>query len=386
MFTSLPRRSWRLVGALAATSGLVTVGVTPEAGASPRAAASSLPTTLTIYSQGDVNVQSLWSKVLEPGFEKAFPGEKIKLVFSVPSSENTIVYDEIAASAAAKRQSSFDLVDGSVPAEAATANLLTKINASEIPLINEIDPNNFKPVLNEAVPLRGSQVLLAYNSKVISHPPTTLSALIAWIKANPGKFTYCNPSDGGSGSGFVQEVLSSFVPPAQNLKMALGYDAPAEGSWDQGFQLLKSLAPDIFNQQYPNSNTGVLTLLATGAIDMGPVWSDEGTAALKDGELPGYIKLTGVNPPFYGGPDYMGVPNNISQGEKSLAFKFINWALEPANQAAIAKAIEGTPGIELKYLPASVQKAFAGYNTPALPWSAKTGSDMNSEWTNRVAD
>ena len=386
MFTTLPRHRWHLLGAMAATSALVAVGVTPEANASPRAQAGSLPTTLTIYSQGDVNVQALWSKVLEPGFEKAFPGERIKLVFSVPSSQNTIIYDQIAASVKEGRQSSFDLVDGSVPAEAATANLLTKVNSSEVPLISEIDPDNFKPVFDEAVPLRGSQVLLAYNSQVVHQPPKTLSALIAWIKQNPGKFTYCNPSDGGSGSGFVQEVLSSFASPAQNLKMALGYSPPAEASWDQGFQLLKSLAPDIFHQQYPNSNTGVLTLLGTGAIDIGPVWSDEGTAALKDGELPSYIKLAGITPAFFGGPDYMGVPNNIPQPYKALAFKFINWALEPANQAAIASAIEGTPGIELKYLPASVQKQFAGYNAPALPWSAKTGSDMDAEWTNRVAD
>ena len=100
--------------------------------------------------------------------------------------------------------------------------------------------------------------------------------------------------------------------------MALGYSPPAEASWDQGFQLLKSLAPDIFHQQYPNSNTGVLTLLGTGAIDIGPVWSDEGTAALKDGELPSYIKLAGITPAFFGGPDYMGVPNNIPQAERHL--------------------------------------------------------------------
>ena len=73
-----------------------------------------------------------------------------------------------------RRQSSFDLVDGSVPAEAATANLLTKVNSSEVPLISEIDPDNFKPVFDEAVPLRGSQVLLAYNSQVV--PPTPQDA------------------------------------------------------------------------------------------------------------------------------------------------------------------------------------------------------------------
>lgn len=370
---------------LLGVTGLVTCGVASSAAAlTPEQASMALPKTLTVYSQGDVNVQAEWQKVLVPQFEKAYPGTKIKLVFTTEASENTDVYDEIAAAAKAGKSTSFDLTDGSVPAEAATANLLVKVNAAEIPNIDHIDSAEFKPVDDEAVPLRGSQVLLAYNSSAVKNPPKTLSALLAWIKANPGKFTYCNPSDGGSGEGFVQDVVSAYASPADNLKFALGYYPGLEKAWDKGLSVLKSIGPDIFNQTYPNSNTGVLTELGSGAVDVASVWSDEGTAALKDGQLPKTIKLVGISPAMPGGPDYLGVPKNIPTPYQKLAFEFINWALEPSVQAAVANSMEGTPGIEIKYLPASVRKQFAGYPTPALPYSSKSSSDMESDWTSQV--
>lgn len=365
----------------------ISVGVlAPVAGAAqPETNATSAATTLTIFSQGDVNVQSEWTKVLVPGFEKAFPGDKIKLVFSTLASQNTAVYDEIAAAAKAGKNTSFDVVDGGVAAEGATARLLVPVNKTELPLISHIDPGSFKSVYNEAVPLRGSQVLLAYNSKAVPNPPKTLKALIAWVKAHPGEFTYCNPSDGGSGAGFVQDVVSSYLSPATNLKMAVGYDPAAEKGWDKGFAVLKSIGADVFQHQYPNSNTGVLTLLGSGTIDMGTVWSDEGTTALKDGQLPKTIKLTGLTPAMDGGPDYLGVPKNIPSADKALAFKFINWALGSKVQAAVVNVMDGTPGVKFQYLPAALRKQFAGYGSAALPYSAKTGSDLDSQWTAKVA-
>jgi putative spermidine/putrescine transport system substrate-binding protein len=379
--------SWFTRGAVAAIAGAVSCAMAiPGAAAQSRLeVASSLPDTLTVFSQGDVNVQREWQTVLVPGFEKAYPGTKIKLVFTTDAAQNTSVYDEIAAAAKAGKMTQFDLVDGAVPAEAATANLLVPVNTKLIPNLRLVDPSYLKPVNNEAVPLRGSQVLIAYNSNVVKNPPKTLGALIAWIKSHPGKFAYCNPADGGSGEGFVQDVLSAYTPAADNLKFALGYYPSLESTWNKGFEVLKSIGADVFQKQYPNSNTGVLTLLASGAIDMGAVWSDMATEALKDGQLPSSIKLVGINPPMPGGPDYLGVPKNTPRAYQELAFKFINWALTPSVQAAIVNVMDGTPGIEFKYMPPAYQKLFAGYPTPSLPYSAKTQSDMERDWTNEVA-
>ena len=41
--------------------------------------------------------------------------------------------------------------------------------------------------------------------------PTDLDALLAWAKANPGKFIVTSPAGGGSGSGFMQSIAFAKV-------------------------------------------------------------------------------------------------------------------------------------------------------------------------------
>ncbi len=384
----MTRRSsrWGAGGALVGMVAMAALVVAPISGAAPskdHASSTALPSTLTIYSSGTVNVQNEWQKVLIPDFEKAYPGKKIKLVFGT-TGETTVVYDDIAAAAKAGKDTQFDVVTGSVPAEAGPANLLVKVNSKELPNLDDIRASTLTAVDGEAVPLRGSQVLIAYNSTVVKNPPKTLAALIKWIKANPGKFSYCNPSDGGSGEGFVQDVLSSYTPASVNTKLALGYDPSLESYWDKGLSVLKSLTPDVFQGQYPTSNTAVLTELGSGAIDIGSVWSDEATEALDDGQLPKTVKLAGISPPMPGGPDYIGVPKNIPASYQKLAFEFINWTLTPQVQGDIVGVMYGTPGIEIKDLPAAYQSRFAGYPPPQLPYSSKSESDMARDWTSQV--
>jgi putative spermidine/putrescine transport system substrate-binding protein len=343
--------------------------------------------TLAVFSQGDVNVGALWNRVLIPKFEKAYPGDKIDLVFSTDSSENTIVYDRIATSIRARKAAPFDLTDGSVPAELATAHLATVVGLKQVPNLSRVDPSDLLPVNHEAVPLRGSSVILAYNSRLVPKPPATLGALLKWVKSHPGKFDYCNPSDGGSGEGFVQGVVESYLSSTENNMFALGYAPGREGLWNRGFAELRSLTPDVFNREYPSSNQAILTMLASGSIDIGTVWSDESTAAHKDGQLPSYIKLASIHPDLFpGGPDYLAIPKNVSAAERTLALTFMNWALQPAVQQAIIGQMDGTPGIEIKYMPPAVRREYASYSgNPVLPYSAKSESDLDRLWASKVA-
>ena len=67
------------------------------------------------------------------------------------------------------------------------------------------------PVKGAAIPYRGSSVVLAYNSDHVKSPPKTLGALLDWIRANPGKFTYNSPNSGGSGYSFAETVVDSLL-------------------------------------------------------------------------------------------------------------------------------------------------------------------------------
>jgi putative spermidine/putrescine transport system substrate-binding protein len=378
----------RLAKALSAVASL-SFATAALANPTPIAAAqvgkAALKGSFTVYSDDDVNIQHLWVDTLIPDFQQQYPGIKINYTDVPHGTEDATVLAKLAAAQSAGKYSGFDLIGGADAAEAAVSGLLTPITTSEVPLAREIPPTEFVTVDHNALPYRGSKVLIAYNSAKVPAPPKTLPALLAWIKSHPGQFDYNNPTGGGSGQAFIEAVLNQYVPPADQKKMALGYVPGLEGLWDKGFSQLKSLGPDIYQRGvYPASQDQVYQLLGAGSIEMCPVWSDQGLSALKDHEFPPTVKLMELSPPLFGGPAYLGVPKITPH--KSLVFAFLNFLLSTPEQVKIVNQVQGLPGISFSYMPKGLQKQFAFLGTTeSLPYSAKMAADLNRLWESQVA-
>jgi len=372
-------------GLLLASVAAVIAGCGSSNGGSGSTSSSTAPQTITLYASGDVNVQNLWQNTLIPQFEKAYPNLKVHLVFAEHGTTDAATLARLTAAVQAKQSPGMDLIDASMVTQAAAANLLQPLTASEIPQIGHVDPNLLKSVNNEAIPYRASSVVLGYNSDKVANPPTTLDSLIAWIKANPGKFTYNQPATGGSGQAFVEAILNTYVNTSDLNTFETGYNASMESQWSKGFQELKSLGPSMYNHGfYPNGNAAVLQLLGNGSIEMAPVWSDMSLSYMAQNLLPSSTKLVQLSPPFNGGPAYMGIPKNAPHAK--AAETLLNWLLNSNVQASIVAKMNGFPGVQWSYLPASVQQQFApiakSYGTF---YSSKFTADMNKQWQSQVA-
>ena len=354
-------------------------------GENPSAGSSSEGKTVRLYIGGDVNVRGLWEKNLIPAFRKAYPGYDVRVTFSEHGVNDTTTLAKLGAAVKADQDAGFDLADSNLVRQAATSGLLAKVDTTSIPNLANVDESALEPVDHAAVPYRGSSVVLAYNSSKVKEPPKTLDDLLAWIKANPGKFTYNSPSTGGSGQSFVTTVLDKFVPEADRQKMVEGYVPELESLWDKGFAVLKDLHPAIYHKVYPNGNQDVLNLLGKGEIWMAPVWSDMALASMETGLLGPEIKLTQIsNPSFTGGAAYLGMPKNARN--KEAALKLLNWVLEPEQQQTIVDVLAGYPAISLDKMPTEVQEKFAGLETQnlRLTYSQKMISDLNNLWQQKV--
>ena len=232
-------------------------------------------------------MQELWQQVLIPDFQKANPGTTVKLTFDLHGSNDQQNFARLAAATQQGKDPGVDLV-ASFTDKAAGAGLLADVSASQVPGLASVDPAVVAAGGKGAVPYRASSVLLAYNPSKVPDPPTTLDALLAWIKAHPGRFTYNSPKSGGSGQAFVVTVLDKTTPKADRDQMTTGYHKDLEKDWDAGWQTLSGLTPSVYQKGvYPNGNNQVLQLLSSGQIDMAPVWSDQfisGQAAGTDPE------------------------------------------------------------------------------------------------------
>jgi putative spermidine/putrescine transport system substrate-binding protein len=370
---------------VAALVGVPSALAAVSSGTTTTQAKTSKSVTINLYASGDVNVQSLWQDNLIPGFQKANKGVKVNLIFSEHGTNDGTTLARIGAAVKQRKWSGIDLVDGGLSTTLAITGLDQPVTKGSAKNVAKVNPDLLVPVKGAAIPYRGSSVVLAYDSTKVSSPPKTLSALLTWIKQNPGKFTYNSPNSGGSGYSFVQTVLDNSIPQATITKMVNGYDTSLESNWKTGFDTLKSLNPFIYQGVYPNGNAAVLTLLGKGDIWVAPVWSDQALTALKTGQLGPNIKLTQIaSPSFTGGAAYLAVPKTAKN--KQSVYKFVDYILSPSAQQMIVDVMAGFPAIDIKYMGDSIKQKFqdVSANTLRPTYSTKMANDVKAQWQQTV--
>jgi putative spermidine/putrescine transport system substrate-binding protein len=101
--------------------------------------------------------------------------------------------------------------------------------------------------------------LLQYNPAVVKTVPTTPAALLAWAKANPGKFGYARPANSGPGRTFLM-----------GLPYILGDKDPKDpvNGWAKTWAYLKDLGSTVSN--YPTGTGAVISNMADGTWDLIP--------------------------------------------------------------------------------------------------------------------
>ncbi|WP_411733199.1 extracellular solute-binding protein [Paeniglutamicibacter sp.] len=101
--------------------------------------------------------------------------------------------------------------------------------------------------------------LLQYDPDVVKDVPSTPEEVLAWAKANPGKFGYARPANSGPGRTFLM-----------GLPYILGDSDPTdpEKGWDKTWAYLEELGATIDN--YPTGTGQVITNMSDGTWSLIP--------------------------------------------------------------------------------------------------------------------
>ncbi|HLU54102.1 MAG TPA: extracellular solute-binding protein [Pseudonocardia sp.] len=380
----MTRRRILCTAAFLAVTGLLTACAGNGPGAAG-AQGSDNPQNVRVYLASDTNIQELWEDTLIPAFTAANPDIGVEVQFDLHGNNQTQTVAKLAAADAQGADPGIDIVEGDPAQQAGAADLLVD-PAGLIPGLSAVAPDIVAAAGPGAVPYRASSVLLAYDSTKVPNPPRTLDELLAWIKANPGQFTYNSPKTGGSGQAFVTTVLDKFVPPDVRAQMTTGYHKDLESHWDEGWRTLQELNQYVFQGGvYPNGNNGTLELLASGQVSMSPVWSDQFLTGQRNGTIPPTVKALQISdPPFTGGATPIGIVKASDRQEN--AAKLIDFLLQPAQQQAIAEKIAGYPVIPLDQLSEEVRTAFGDARPDQLRPTYFTDhkNDLNNLWDQLV--
>lgn len=374
--------SLALAGSLLAGCGSDKKAESATAGNSASAPAVQ-STEFTFYYTGSQNVDDLW-KTLIPMFEAKNPDIKVNPVYVASGTAAQPTYDKImAAKQAGKGSGGVDLYESSIDdaTKGKSDDLWDTLSTGQISNLNNVDQQTMNDVSHLAIPYRSSAVLLAYNSDKVTAPPQTLDELYDWIRANPEKFAYNDPSTGGSGSSFVITSIYKFLPE----EAIHNSDPSIESQWTQGFDLLKDLGKYVYGKGiYPKKNQGTLDLLASGEVDMIPAWSDMVLDQIAKGQLPASTKMQQITPGFNGGPTYLMVPK--LSDKKDAVYKFLDFVLSPEAQTEVVNKMQGFPGIKLTNMPQDIQDSFKGVSEGYRTFSlGDLGKDINQRWQSDVA-
>lgn len=182
--------------------------------------------------------------------------------------------------------------------------------------------------------------LFTYNPDAVQNVPKTPEDLLAFAKANPGKFTYARPANSGPGRTFLL-----------GLPYILGDENPKDPkTWDKTWAYLKEL--NQYVDYYPAKTGTTFTELNAGKRSI--ISSQLGWDMNQ--------RITGGIPQTYQGfilnnttlvadAQYMVLPKGLSDEQRNVVLKLMEWLLTPKMQAITYDSGYFYPGPSIKDVP-----------------------------------
>lgn len=220
-------------------------------------------------------------------------------------------------------------------------------------------------------PYGKAQFVLIYDSAHVAEPPTTIPALVEWIQANPGKFTYPAPPD-FTGTAFMMHLCyhatggyEQFLTP---FDQAL-FDEKWPACWD----FLNEIEPFLWRegQTYPENHAQHDTLFANGEVWFNMAYNPaEASSKVESGQFPETTRTLVLQSGTLANTHYVAIPYNSPH--KAAAMVLANFLLSPEAQLSKADTANwgDRPAIDVNLLTVQQQQQFAD-----LPRGVATLSD-----------
>ncbi len=347
---------------------------------------------VSLWATGSDNVREIFEALVSDfNTNSEYAGQyEVTLQFMLSGTGAQTLADMLAAaSKAGQTNTDYDIVDLSGDDLSKLVSLIgqeqfVKLDSSKIPNAASVEAKS-SIATDYCQPYRGTTVILAYDSAKVPTPPATMDELVAWMKANPGRFAYNTPGTGGAGDSFARSSVYNFLPE----EAFTSDDEKWIGEWDEGFNFLKEIHPYIYfsggSVVYPNKNQGTLDLLNQGEIDMCPNWADMVLSQRASGEIKDSIKITQIDPALTGSLQSLVIPTFGSNTDG--AYAFMNYMLSPAAQELMVKQMAAIPLIDASSMDMTGYEDLQGLDVSNFRLQSIGGlsTSFNERWDSEIA-
>jgi putative spermidine/putrescine transport system substrate-binding protein len=216
------------------------------------------------------------------------------------------------------------------------------------------------PVDGCEVPWNTVQFAFAHDSATVLAPPMSMPALLDWIMANPGRFTYPAPPD-FTGSAFVRHV---FIHAAGGPETLLGpfdqteFDKAAAKTW----AILNQIEPFLWREgrTYPNTVTQLNELFANGEVAFTFNYDPaQFGLAVEAGTYPKTVRSFGLTDGTIGNTNYTLIPFNSPDKAAAMVVQNLLLSGEAQLEKARTEVWGAAPAIEITRTSPEVQAGLA---------------------------
>jgi putative spermidine/putrescine transport system substrate-binding protein len=170
-----------------------------------------------------------------------------------------------------------------------------------------------------------------YNPSKVPNPPKTAADLLAWVKANPGKFMYARPANSGPGRSILQGM--SFI-----LNDSKPMD-PEKG-WEKGWEFLKELGKSV--EYYPTGTAITLKEFAQGQRWMIAGIMEWDMKPRAQSVIPPDSKIAILeNTTFVVDGHYWAIPTGVPKEQVDVILDLMKFMWKPEQQALTWTAFIG---------------------------------------------
>lgn len=275
-------------------------------------------------------------------------------------------------------------------------NLLFGSFRDKLPSNQYYDANNAAvnsdfglPIEGYSAPYTGSYYVMAADRARVQQTPATFAELLAWAKANPGRFAYVAPPQ-FDGSRFLLSALYGVTGGYQQYTGAEFNAALWNENSPQVSAYLQELEPFLWRngEAYPPTQSRLHELFANGEIWMMPVFISKVAEGLTSGQFPKTTQAFTMPGISLNDPSFTAIP--INAANPAGAMILANLLASPEAQLQMFKPdIWGEPPLlntqrVSPELQAEFAKVEAGYGIALKELIANTVPVVNAEYTTRL--
>ncbi|MCK0754200.1 ABC transporter substrate-binding protein [Chromohalobacter japonicus] len=188
------------------------------------------------------------------------------------------------------------------------------------------------PVEGYEAPWGRAQITFYYDSARVDEPPRSISALLDWAQAHPGRFTYPQPP-AFLGTTFLKQALLALTEHREALYAPVDeadFESVTAPLWDY----LDRLHPALWREgeRFPAGGPQMRQLMGDGALSLAFTFTPSApAAAVLDYQLPPATRSYILDDGTLGNVHFVAIPFNAQH--KAGALTVANFLLSPEAQA-----------------------------------------------------